>query len=299
MRSALGLGTLLVMALACAGGDELVIHDVTVTTPGAAGPTDEPATAPSTATGPMCCRARGKAGEADQFSDHSPGCSKATATFGTGIVGAELDQMVAAKLHPFEEYRGPECEVVCCDMSSNPMSKSYGEMTRGECTKYRGEAPGRCLNVPGAKTCDTAAIVADPDPAGLNVRDAPSGKKVLTQVHQGAMLTLTASKDGWVYVASAWDPDRDTETEPKGWVSAKLLTTDIKHPDEYGSGAPTGYYDSPYGNEVSFRGGQPMSVKLLGCEDGWLQAEMKLMSGTKRGWLSPGSFCSNPATTCP
>ena len=144
-------------------------------------------------------------------------------------------------------------------------------------------------------TCDTLAIVADPDPAGLNVRDQPTtqGSTVVDQVHQDKVVHLRDARDGWVLLDQEEDYELESSREVGGWVSTKLLTVGLAGEAE-ALGAEL--KDAPDGQPA----GKVMRVERLhGCQGAWLEVGGKDEAGaTVRGWLAPELQCPNPLTTC-
>lgn len=147
--------------------------------------------------------------------------------------------------------------------------------------------------------CDIGALVADPDPAGLNVRDAPNGN-VLGQLYRETSIQVREQQDNWLRVTDAWDPGREDETLPSGWVAAKLLTTVLKTPDEYGPDAQPMFYDSATSSTA-----QPIplpvsNIRLAGCAERRLHITWTDPSGSEQtGWIDPDAHCPSAVTTCP
>src|SRR5215218_2247861 len=79
-------------------------------------------------------------------------------------------------------------------------------------------------------TCDVDAYVVDPDPKGLNVRDAPGlGGKVVGTIprdQDGTTVHVIASDSGgWVQINHAETIEGRIVFDRKGWVSGNMLGT--------------------------------------------------------------------------
>ncbi len=145
--------------------------------------------------------------------------------------------------------------------------------------------------------CDLYAYVIDPDPKGLNVRNAPNNTALirgrLKPGENGVVVHVTAASANWLKIEDAEAMDDDNPVfEGSGWVFAQMLATSIRSPDA----ARTPIYKAP-----SKQGGivtkvpAEEEVKLVGCRGGWA----KVAYNGKEGWLPPESQCGNPVTTCP
>ena len=185
----------------------------------------------------------------------------------------------------------------------------------------------------GVKACAFDALTNDPDPAGPNVRAAPSatapilGRLPPTESADAAMGTILPSfhvigvQDGWFLIEGArYDPGYDVPRRaPKpyagrGWVAGNRITTGLRTmslkqapradaPDVVGlSGETDGSAFGP--SEVTVR-------RILDCAGPWFRVEVPLdangvrlkpataSDGPKdavRGWTT--GFCTEQLTTC-
>jgi SH3-like domain-containing protein len=148
---------------------------------------------------------------------------------------------------------------------------------------------------PGSELCDAGAWVTDPDPAGLNVRDAPSTEgKILQALKDGPTVHVAARNGNWVLLcgqAASGDPDQPSWVA-YGWVYATKLGTGTRGYDK-------GY--SPLYAEASATAAEvgrvptEGEVAVLTCSGRWL----KVRHDGKEGWLDPHERCANQITTCP
>ncbi len=146
-----------------------------------------------------------------------------------------------------------------------------------------------------AAVCNVDAYVVDPDPKGLNVRDAPGvGGKVVANIpldEDGTVVHIVASDpSGWVQINRAETIMGSVVFDKKGWVSGNML------------GIATRGYDGK-GVKLYARARVRKSlgtipseaeVKVAGCEGDWMRVKYKSMSG----WLDPADQCPSPVTTC-
>jgi len=188
----------------------------------------------------------------------------------------------------------------------------------------------------GVTACQFSAISKDPDPAGLNVREAPDptarvlghllpptdigGATVAAEVH------VLGYRNGWFLVDAGPYPDalkfyvdqqppgRLTPYRGRGWVAASLLTTPgllrakLKQ-------APSGQSADVVDLWVRDKDGipltNPQSVKIrrmIACSGEWVQVEIELDKamkplrdsgappGAARGWAN--GTCVEQFATC-
>jgi uncharacterized protein YgiM (DUF1202 family) len=88
-------------------------------------------------------------------------------------------------------------------------------------------------NAPPPAACDVEAYVVDPDPKGLNVRDAPGvGGRVVATIpldEDGTVVHLIASSPGgWVQINRAETIGGTVVFDKKGWVSGNMLATETR-----------------------------------------------------------------------
>lgn len=152
------------------------------------------------------------------------------------------------------------------------------------------QAEGGAAAVTG---CDISAYVTDPDPGGLNVRAAPSGRARVLKVVAGtgsAVAAVTGQSGAWLRVAGITDAETDARLfQGSGWIHVSRLGLDVA------SGDPR-LYAGPGARSKMLARLEPdgSRVALLGCSGRWA----KVRFGTRTGWLSPAGQCSNPLTTC-
>ena len=180
----------------------------------------------------------------------------------------------------------------------------------------------------GVTECDFKALSRDPDPAGLNVREAPDknapivgrvlppmkiqGEKVLADVH------VIGYAKGWFlvelgpYAVEDMPHDAPQPYTGRGWVAASMLTTELlrnqlKQAPSQKAADVADLMVMKGGVEVS----DPQSVKIrriLACSGDWVHVEIAVTPGMKalasgdappgaaRGWAN--GTCANQLTTC-
>jgi SH3-like domain-containing protein len=144
--------------------------------------------------------------------------------------------------------------------------------------------------------CNVEAYVVDPDPKGLNVRDAPGvGGRVVAVIPSdvdGTVVHLAASSaNGWVQIDRAETIGGTVVFEnKKGWVSGNMLATETRG---YGTRGVRLYAAARKGSAV---GTVPPEneVRVAGCSGDWIKVRYKNLNG----WLQPEDQCPNPVTTC-
>jgi hypothetical protein len=154
--------------------------------------------------------------------------------------------------------------------------------------------------------CAMSAYVNDPDPNGLNVRDAPKGTVIgrIPFQHAGTILTVDCAEKGWLHFseASVIEEDDSPVEEPaqEGWVYGKLMRVD---PSEGAPDARIPLYSAPdtSSERVTDLEISAMDVRILGCRGAWVRVEIEYHEGGEefRGWLREGDYCDSPVTTCP
>ena len=144
--------------------------------------------------------------------------------------------------------------------------------------------------------CDVRAYVVDPDPKGLNVRDAPGVNggvvAVIPSDGDGTIVHLVASgPNGWVQIDRAETIDGTAVFDRKrGWVSGRMLGTETRG---YGTRGVKLYAAARRGGAV---GTVPpeAEVRVAGCSGDWVRVNYKKLGG----WLEPEDQCPNPVTLC-
>ena len=163
-------------------------------------------------------------------------------------------------------------------------------------------------------SCDCSAYVADPDPAGTNVRSGPGKDYSIVRTLPGRApieVTIVGAAGEWIKINEAYifadgsDPNikEDTTLTLSGWVWGPLLGVDTRVSKHDPEGRPSWYYlkgvplyaepnaDSPI--LAALPGGT--GVTILGCKDKWLKIRYEKLEG----WLGWGSYCPSAVTTCP
>ena len=172
-----------------------------------------------------------------------------------------------------------------------------------------------------AEPCGLMLWVTDPDPKGLNVREAPNGTAKVTGTLPGATeFTAINSSDGWIQFKEpiAFQPEKGLEWVPiktgpqTGWVHGSLVTTSLRDRwTEEGKGGHFTVFTEPaetsapvamwtHGEWWSPSNDMPAIQKVLACHEGWLKVD--LVDGKKAahtGWVHPKNQCPNQVTTCP
>jgi hypothetical protein len=177
----------------------------------------------------------------------------------------------------------------------------------------------------GVTECNFGALSNDPDPAGLNVREAPDRNarilgRVQSPVDIGGGTKVLASvqvigyRKGWFLVElGPYGPDDLPPHGPepytgRGWVAANMLTTELlRDMLKQEPGATSADIVNLEVDNVS----DPQTVKMrriLSCSGDWVHVEIALMNGMKpliksdappgsvRGWSN--GTCTSQLTTC-
>ena len=143
--------------------------------------------------------------------------------------------------------------------------------------------------------CDVEAYVVDPDPKGLNVRDAPGARgravAVIPLDEDGTVVHLVASSpNGWVQIDRAETIGGTVVFDKKGWVSGNMLGTETRG---YGT---RGVKLRGEGRPGKVLGTIPpeTEVRLAGCNG----VRVKVKHRSLVGWLEREDQCPNPVTLC-
>jgi len=199
----------------------------------------------------------------------------------------------------------------------------------GPCRRQQFDYPWSPLPA-GVTECNFGALSNDPDPAGLNVREAPDRNAhiighVQTPTYLGrgtkvlAGVQVIGYKKGWFLVElGPYDPADLPPHGPKpytgrGWVAGNMLTTELlrdmlkQEPSEKAADVINLQVDDDSGGNVS----NPQIVKMrriLACSGDWVHVEIALVKGMKpllktdaspsavRGWSN--GTCTSQLTTC-
>lgn len=146
-----------------------------------------------------------------------------------------------------------------------------------------------------AATCDLEAYVVDPDPKGLNVRDAPGVRGRVVGVipvdGDGTVVHLVGSNpNGWVQIDRAETIGGAVVFDRKGWVSGNMLGIETRG---YGTKGVKLYAAARRGR-VAGTIPPETEVRVAGC-DGQM---MRVRHKTLNGWLEREDQCPSPVTTC-
>jgi hypothetical protein len=182
-------------------------------------------------------------------------------------------------------------------------------------------SPALAAAIVPAHECRLEAWVVDRDPAGLNVRSAPSREARLLgtlpplvnpdgERDYGVELRITGAKDGWLRIEGARDdPSRNGLGTPRptyagtGWISGNLV--------RFGVQSAHGYAQPDVKSERRVDLGQDWLsdraeiTRMLACKDDWAHVEFRLRAATgaadalgepQRAWFR--GICANQETTC-
>jgi hypothetical protein len=234
------------------------------------------------------------------------------------------------------EIRQPNAKTV----SGKPASTA-GETVRGwtdrSCTK---QGDGPCTPVQfdypwsplpaGVTECNFRAVIDDPDPAGLNVRDAPDrNARVLGRLSPPtdvgvivrAEIQVIGYRKGWflidaelpAYFFTDRAPHRPKPYTGRGWVAGSMLTTGLQRaglkqaPNEKSADV----IDLLVRDKEGIPHIEPHAVKLhpiIACSGDWVQVEVALVEGmtpllqsgaskgAARGWVN--GTCAEQLVPC-
>ncbi|HEX8189481.1 MAG TPA: SH3 domain-containing protein [Pyrinomonadaceae bacterium] len=148
---------------------------------------------------------------------------------------------------------------------------------------------------PPPAACDVEAYVVDPDPKGLNVRDAPgvAGKVVAVIPLDGDGTTVhlvASSPNGWVQLDRAETIGGAVVFDGKGWVSGNMLGTSTRG---YGTRGVKLRGDGKAAKVVGIIPPEA-EVRVAGCAADRVKVKYKNLTG----WLDPVDQCPNPVTLC-
>ena len=148
-------------------------------------------------------------------------------------------------------------------------------------------------------SCDLAANLIDPDPAGTNVRRGPGREHPsvgLLPRDRTDSVRITAATGNWLRIATASDEEGEIFFRTAGWVYAPLLGLGIAfNPDDRGRAGAQILHAAPNENSRSLaRLPAGTQVSLEGCAGRWA----KIRHGGRIGWLAPAGQCTNTRTEC-
>ena len=180
--------------------------------------------------------------------------------------------------------------VICSARGASPDVKAGG-------TAAPASTVGKATILPTPPAaCDVDAYVVDPDPKGLNVRDAPGvGGKVVAVIPadaDGTVVHLVASgPDGWVQIDRAEMVMGTVVFEKKkGWVSGKMLGISTRG---YGTKGVRVRGEGKAGKVVGTIPPEA-EVTVAGCSGRRMRVRYQKLTG----WLDPDAQCPNPVTLC-
>jgi SH3-like domain-containing protein len=139
----------------------------------------------------------------------------------------------------------------------------------------------------------------DPDPAGTNIRNSPSGKVIATiypnEFEDGCMLEIVEASNGWFRIQgaiqSAGNMNDIVLPNNEGWIHNSVISVGTRN---YG-GQTIDILDSPKnGNSVGKITKESYGLRVLDLCGDWVKINYK---GTI-GWVSNEWICGIPWTTC-
>ncbi len=144
------------------------------------------------------------------------------------------------------------------------------------------------------RTCDGNAFVIDPDPQGLNVRNAPRTGKVIGNIPKnkyGSLVHLVAQngEGGWLQINKAQTAEDETVFDQTGWVSGNMLGVLTR-----AAAKGVSLYEGGEASAVLTTIPAETEVKIVGCDRARLQVKYK----DKVGWLNADDLCADPAGEC-
>jgi len=160
----------------------------------------------------------------------------------------------------------------------------------------RGAGPSNPGAAPPDVRCDLEAYVVDPDPKGLNVRDAPgvNGKvvAVIPLDGDGTVVHLVASNpNGWVQIDRAETIEGRVVFDKKGWVSGNMLGIATRG---YGTRGVKLYPTAATKGKAVGTIPPESEVRVAGCSGDRMRVKYKSLNG----WLDRESQCPSPVTNC-
>lgn len=163
----------------------------------------------------------------------------------------------------------------------------------------------------GSRCTNIRAFADDPDPAGLNLRAAPSvsapviGTLKLHTFARDALgrdllqapgFVVLGTYKGWLLVDEIAYPDPPADPLPAGpgWVHGSLVSVRTLS----GADVPPRLHAKAGGDDAG-TSAPGLRFSVLGCSGGWLNVRERLGPGETRpplsGWLAPGDACFEQA----
>ncbi len=137
--------------------------------------------------------------------------------------------------------------------------------------------------------CKLKVFSIDPDTRGSNIRSGPGSEhKVLTTIKDSdSQMEITGSAGKWLRVRQVSGLSGEVYFKGEGWVFAPLTGINARtnvslRASPTAQSAMTGKIPAEAGASVQ------------SCNGEWLEIQYK----NTKGWMSPGSYCGNPVTTC-
>ena len=178
--------------------------------------------------------------------------------------------------------------------------RSCTKQSDGPCTAVQFDYPWSPLPA-GVTECNFRALSNDPDPAGLNVRDAPDRDarvlgRLLPPTDIGGAIVLAeiqviGHRKGWFlieagpYLVANPPPHRPKPYSGRGWIAGSMLTAGLsrKQAEAGAKRAIRGRHRSA----SSRQGRDPSSSKsdtvklrrIIACSGDWVQVEIALVKG--------------------
>jgi hypothetical protein len=219
-------------------------------------------------------------------------------------------------------------------LSGKPASTADGTVrgwTDRSCTEQHGPCTGQQFDYPwsplpaGVTECQFRALSNDPDPAGLNVHDAPEraarvlgrlppvdigGESVLVEIQ------VIGYRKGWFLIEATpyHDADQPKSYSDRGWVAGSLLTAGLLR--NRLKQAPSEQSADVIDLRVLDKEGTPLTDpqhvkmrRIIACSGDWVQVEVALVKGMKpllesgapkgavRGWAN--GTCAEQFAVCP
>lgn len=179
----------------------------------------------------------------------------------------------------------------------------------------------------GPHACRIEGWVADPDPAGLNVRAAPGRDAAIIGTLPGFVeaergfgvpVRVDAAQDGWFRVEAGEDDPERSGLPPRpvhrgpGWVAANMIRFQLPASRGFAAPGTSGQVLVELGQDGLTEMGA--IERVLDCRDEWVQVDFRLhyrrdpasgalielpsaeSAATRRAWFQEP--CANQETTC-
>lgn len=173
----------------------------------------------------------------------------------------------------------------------------------------RAPEPPEVFPVPVGTACGIRGGWSDDkDPAGLNVRAAPSANAAIlgrlpTARYEAEFerdmrsgFAIVEVRDGWVRIREAYDPAGKALDLPEGWISARHVGFDLQTDKAFAEPDPT----SAVVAKTRFTNGVERRFAwrdLAGCRGAWVRMTFTGADGVeKSGWAR--GVCNSQETSC-